>query len=97
MKTIIVIVLIVSACINCHHTSNSSKIATGCIFICVFTDSVLQFPLGVCIEMAEVAIGCIALRFFVFYIVARPVNVCINFNRVGLASGRVSLLYCYCI
>ena len=31
------------------------------------------------------------------YIVARPVNVCIDFNRVGIASGRISLLYCYCI
>ena len=31
------------------------------------------------------------------YIVARPVNVCIDFNRVGIASGCISLLYCYCI
>ena len=64
MKTIIVIISIVSACINCHGISNSSKIATGRMFICVFTDSALRFPLGVCIDMAEVAIECIGLRFF---------------------------------
>ena len=22
---------------------------------------------------------------------------CIDFNRVGVASGRISLLYCYCL
>ena len=57
MKTIIIIALIVSACINCYRTSNSSKIATGCMVICVFTDSELRFPLGVCIDMAEAAIA----------------------------------------
>ena len=98
MKTIIVIVSIVSACINCHRTSNSSKIATGRMFICVFTDSALRFPLGVCIDMAKVAIGCIGLHFQdSIHIVARGVNVRIDFNRVGIASGRISFPYCYCM
>ena len=66
------------------------------VYICVFTDSALRFPLRVCIDMAEVAIGCIGLR-FLGHIVVRPVNVCIDFNCVGIASGRISLLYCYYI
>ena len=77
MKTIIVIVSIVSACMNCHGTSNSSKIATGCMFICVFTDSALRFPLGVCIDMAEVAIGCIGLRFLGQYLYCRQACKCV--------------------
>ena len=97
MKTIIVIVSIVSACINCHRTSNSSKIATGCMFICVFTDLALQFPLEVCIDMTEVTIGCIDLRFSGQYLHCRQACKCVDFNRVGIASGRISLLYCYCI
>ena len=63
LKTIIVIVSTASACINQHSTSNSSKIATGRMFIFVFTNSALRFPLGVCIDMAEVATGCIGLHF----------------------------------
>ena len=101
MKTIIVIVSIVSACIKCHRTSNCSKIATGRVFICVFTDSALRFPLGVCIDMAEVAIGCIGLQVYIFrdsiYIGTRRVNVRIDFDRVGIASERISLPYCYCM
>ena len=95
MKTIIVIVSIVSACMNYHRTCNCSKIATGCMFICVFTDLALRFPLGVCINMTKVAIGYIGLYFSgqknVF------ANVCIYFNCVGIASGRISLPYCYSI
>ena len=53
------------------------KIATGCIFICVFTDSALRFPLGVCIDMAEVAIGCIGLRFSGQYLYCRQACKCV--------------------
>ena len=68
------------------------------MFICVFTDSALRFPLGVCIDMAKVAIGCIGLHFQdSIHIVARGVNVRIDFNRVGIASGRISFPYCYCM
>ena len=56
-----IIVLIVSACIKYHRTSN--KIATGLMFICVFTDSALPFLLQVCIDMAGEAIECIGLHF----------------------------------
>ena len=98
MKTIIVIVLNVSACIICHHTSNCSKIATEDMFICVFTDSALQFPLGLRIDMAEVAIGCIGLHFRdSIHIVTSHINVRIDFKRVGIASGHISFPYCYCI
>ena len=31
------------------------------------------------------------------YIVGRRVKVCINFNCVGIATGRISLPYCYCM
>ena len=41
MKTIIIIVSIVSACVNSHRTSNCFKIGTGRMFICVFTDLAL--------------------------------------------------------
>ena len=91
-------VSIVSACINCLRTSNCSKIVTRRMFICVFTESALRFPLGVCIDMAEVAIGCIGLHFQEsIHIVARCVNVRIDFNLVGIASGSISFPYCYCM
>ena len=84
---------IVSVCINCHRTSNCYKIATGRMFICVFTNSILRFPLGVCIDMAELTIGCIGLHFLgSIYIVARR-----DFNRFGITTGRISFLYCDCM
>ena len=68
------------------------------MFICVFTESALRFPLGVCIDMAEVASGCIGLHFQEsIHIVARCVNVRIDFNLVGIASGSISFPYCYCM
>ena len=78
VKTIIIIVSIVSTCINCHRTSNSSKIATGYLFICVFTDSALRFPLGVCIDMDEIAIGWIGLRFLGQYLYCRQACKCVR-------------------
>ena len=51
--------------------------------------------------VAEVAIGCIGLQVYVFrdsiYIGTRRVNVRIDFDRVEIASERISLPYCYCM
>ena len=65
-----------SACINCHRTSDSSKIASGRMFISVVTDSALPFPLRVCIDMAQVAIGCIGLVFLRQYLYCRQACKC---------------------
>ena len=35
--------------------------------------------------------------FFGTVFILSPGHVCIDFNRVGIASGRINLLYCYCI
>ena len=98
LEKIIVIVSIISACINFHRTSDSSKTDTGRMFICIFTDSVLRIPLGVCINMAKVATGCIGLHSLgQYYIVTRRVNARIDFNCVGIASRGKNLPYCYCM
>ena len=76
-----IIVSIISACINCHRTNNFLKIATWRMFICVFTDSALRFPLRVCIDSAELGVKVYIFRDSIG-IVTRRVNVRIDFNRV---------------
>ena len=63
------------------------------MFIYLFTDSALRFPLGY--------VSTLGVKFYIFrdsiYFVARRVNVPIDFNRVGIASGGIGLPYCYCM
>ena len=88
----------VSVRIYCHRTTNCSEIATGGIIICVLTDSVLRFPLGVCLyrygwsshwPYRFTSIGAV--------LIAARARKCvyIDFNRIGIVTGRLSLPYCY--
>ena len=65
------------------------------MFICVFNDSALRFPLRVCIDKAEGAIGCIGLHLSGYYLYYH--QACIDFKCIGIATGRISLPFCYCI
>ena len=61
-------------------------------FIFLETASILS--LGVCIETAIWRIGLHFLgNVYILYISCKCVY--IDFNRVGIATGRISLLYCY--
>ena len=100
MKTINLTVSTVSARIYRHRTSNCSEIAIGRMLICVLTDSVLQFPLGVCLYWYGWG-SCWACRFTFIGTVLITVKVrkyvYIDFKRIGIATGCISLPYCYCM
>ena len=84
MRTINVTVSTVSASIYCHCNSNCSEITTGHI-LCVLTDSVLRFPLGVCLYRHDYG-GHLAFRFIfigtALILLLGHVNVYILFSTV---------------
>ena len=100
MKTINLTVLTVSARIYRHRTSNCSEIAIGRMLICVLTNSVLQFPLGVCLyRYGRGSRWACRFTFIGTVLIAVKVRkyVYIDFKRIGIATGCISLPYCYCV
>lgn len=80
---------------SCHHTSNCSEISTGRMLICVLTDSVLEFPHGVCLYWRDWGSQWVDRFTFIGIVLILPINVHIDFNPTGIASGFISLPHCY--